>query len=104
MKEFTTKHMLHRHIKKKKSPFIAHTSATLTSNIFPDQPSITVSVQMCHNISSCVTLMKVRYEIKLERQGRHHEVLDNIKIKHVSTTRYILSPRHQIRQHVSAIL
>ena len=27
-----------------------------------------------------------------------------IKIKHVSTTRYILSPRHQIRQHVSAIL
>ena len=28
----------------------------------------------------------------------------NIKIKHVSTTRYILSPRHQIRLHVSATL
>ena len=41
---------------------------------------------------------------KVERQRGHHEVLDNIKIKHVSTTRYILSPRHQIRQHVSAIL
>ena len=39
-----------------------------------------------------------------ERQEGHHEVLDNIKIKHVSTTRYILSPRHQIRQRVSAIL
>ena len=28
----------------------------------------------------------------------------SIKIKHVSTTRYILSPRHQIRLHVSATL
>ena len=39
-----------------------------------------------------------------ERQGGHHEVLDNIKIKYVSTTRYILSPRHQIGLHVSATL
>ena len=33
---------------------------------------------------------------RLEGQGGHHEVLDNIKIKHVSTTRYILSPRQYI--------
>jgi len=39
------------------------------------------------------------------KDGGHHEVLDNIKIKHISTTRYILSPRHQIRRlHVSATL
>ena len=55
---------------------------------------------ICKNFSNT---MKPTINL-LERQGGHHEVLDNIKIKHVSTTRYILSPRHQIRQHVSAIL
>jgi hypothetical protein len=37
-----------------------HTSATLTSNIFPDQPSITASVQLCYNVLCWVKLMNVR--------------------------------------------
>ena len=60
----------------------------------------TIKTKLCKN-NAAIWFNKT---CKLERQGGHHEVLDNIKIKHVSTTRYILSPRHQIRQHVSAIL
>ena len=36
---------------------------------------------------SSLRRLRYSYKRKLERQGGHHEVLNNIKIKHVSTTR-----------------
>ena len=60
--------------------------------------------KLAQKIHTFITCRGIEIVNIFERQGGHHEVLDNIKIKHVSTTRYILSPRHQIRQHVSAIL
>jgi len=46
------------------TPHKTHTSTTLTSNIFPDQASITSCVQLCHNVLCWVTQMKVRTEIQ----------------------------------------
>jgi hypothetical protein len=68
--EFTTKHILHTHKhththkETNNSLCKSHTSANFTSNIFPDQASITSCVQLCHNVLCWVTLMKVRTEIQ----------------------------------------
>ena len=66
IKECTTKHVLHRHTIKQTNNTLqkTHTSATLNSNIYPDQPSITASAQLCCNVLCWVKLMKVGTEIK----------------------------------------
>jgi hypothetical protein len=53
-----------KHKEGNNTPCVTHTSATLIPNFFPDQASITACVQLCHNLSSWVTLMKVRNDIK----------------------------------------
>ena len=64
IKQFTTKHILHTHKQTNYTLHKTHTSATLTSNIFQDQPSITASVQLCYNVLCWVKLMIFRTEIK----------------------------------------